>query len=150
MYKEAVDNMFSKLGHKKIIALATSLNDHVMVRNVSGIIHEQRIFFKTDREFRKTQQLLENPQVAICWWGIQIEGTAVNHGLVVDEPGQVFQQLYQKHWDKSYNAYAHEDSEILIEIVPTFAEVWDQDKEDNGFQTFIDFEKQQVEVKYYD
>lgn len=146
----ATMQMYDKLGKKRIMALATSLNDHVTVRNVSVIIHEGRILFKTDKNFRKTKQLLENPNVAICYWGVQIEGKAVNHGLVVDEPGQVFQELYKEHWDKSYNAYPHKDTEILIEIMPHFVEIWDQDKDEKGFQLLLDFDKQEAEIKYYD
>ena len=34
-YEEAVKTMFEKLGNAQIMALASSLNDYVMVRNVS-------------------------------------------------------------------------------------------------------------------
>lgn len=149
-FQTAVEHFYQKLGQKKIMALATSLNDHVMVRNVSVIIHEGKILFKTDKNFRKTKQLIENPRVAICYWGVQIEGIAVNHGLVVDQPDHSFQELYQKYWEKSYNAYPHKDSEILIEIVPKLVEIWDQDEEDKGFQLFIDFEQEKAETSTYD
>ncbi|MDT2380966.1 pyridoxamine 5'-phosphate oxidase family protein [Enterococcus avium] len=149
-FQTAVEHFYQKLGQKKIMALATSLNDYVMVRNVSVIIHEGKILFKTDKNFRKTKQLIENPRVAICYWGVQIEGIAVNHGLVVDQPDHSFQELYQKHWEKSYNAYPHKDSEILIEIVPKLVEIWDQDEEDKGFQLFINFEQEKAETSTYD
>ncbi|MEQ7197638.1 pyridoxamine 5'-phosphate oxidase family protein [Enterococcus avium] len=149
-FQTAVEHFYQKLGQKKIMALATSLNNHVMVRNVSVIIHEGKILFKTDKNFRKTKQLIENPRVAICYWGVQIEGIAVNHGLVVDQPDHSFQELYQKHWEKSYNAYPHKDSEILIEIVPKLVEIWDQDEEDKGFQLFINFEQEKAETSTYD
>ena len=149
-FQTAVEHFYQKLGQKKIMALATSLNDHVMVRNVSVIIHEGKILFKTDKNFRKTKQLIENPRVAICYWGVQIEGIAVNHGLVVEQSDHSFQELYQKYWEKSYNAYPHKDSEILIEIVPKLVEIWDQDEEDKGFQLFIDFEQGKAETSTYD
>ncbi len=149
-FQTALEQFYKKLGKKKIMALATSLNDHVTVRNVSVIIHEGRLLFKTDKNFRKTKQLIENPNVAICYWGVQIEGKAVNHGLVAEEPGQVFHELYQKYWEKSYNAYPHKDTEILIEILPRFVEVWDQDEQEKGFQLLIDFDQQQAEIQYYD
>ena len=149
-FQTAVEHFYQTLGQKKIMPLATSLNDHVMVRNVSVINHEGKILFKTDKNFRKTKQLIENPRVAICYWGVQIEGIAVNHGLVVDQPDHSFQELYQKHWEKSYNAYPHKDSEILIEIVPKLVEIWDQDEEDKGFQLFIDFEQEKAETSTYD
>lgn len=149
-FQVAVEQFYQKLGRKKIMALATSLNDHVMVRNVSVIIHEGKILFKTDQNFRKTKQLIENPQVAICYWGVQIEGIAVNHGLVADQEDDSFRALYQKYWEKSYNAYPHKDSEILIEVVPKLVEIWDQDEDDRGFQLFIDFEQKTAEIEQYD
>ncbi|MFB5405351.1 pyridoxamine 5'-phosphate oxidase family protein [Enterococcus avium] len=149
-FQAAVEQFYQKLGRKKIMALATSLNDHVMVRNVSVIIHEGKILFKTDQNFRKTKQLIENPQVAICYWGVQIEGIAVNHGLVADQEDDSFRALYQKYWEKSYNAYPHKDSEILIEVVPKLVEIWDQDEDDRGFQLFIGFEQKTAEIEQYD
>ena len=148
-FQAAVEQFYQKLGRKKIMALATSLNDHVMVRNVSVIIHEGKILFKTDQNFRKTKQLIENPQVAICYWGVQIEGIAVNHGLVADQEDDSFRALYQKYWEKSYNAYPHKDSEILIEVVPKLVEIWDQDEDDRGFQLFIDFEQKTAKIEQY-
>lgn len=149
-FEAAVQNMFAMLGNSKIMALATAKNDHVFVRNVSCVFYDQKIYFKTDRNFRKTKQLLENPQVAMCWDGIQVEGVAVNKGLVVDEEGRRFEKAYRKYLWGSYNAYSHEDSEILIEVTPKLAEIWDQDSEKRGFQTFLDFDQQSVEIVYYD
>ena len=109
-----------------------------------------KIYFKTDKNFRKTQQLFANPQVAVCWSGVQVEGIAANKGLVVDEPGQRFAEGYKKHLWESYNKYSHEDTEILIEITPKFVEIWDTSDDGYAFQLFLDFEKKSVEVKQYD
>lgn len=149
-FKEAKEYLFNKLGHSKIMALASSANDYVMVRNVSCLFYNDKIYFKTDKNFRKTQQLFINPNVALCVGGIQVEGIALNKGLVVDEPGRVFEGFYKKYLWGSYNAYSHEDTEILIEVAPKFVEIWDTDQKNKAFQTFIDFDKQTVEIKKYD
>lgn len=149
-FKEALNRMFTQLGNYKIMALASSLHDHVTVRNVSCVFYDEKIYFKTDRNFPKTKQLLENPHVAMCWNGIQVEGIAKNKGLVVHEDGRKFETLYRKYLWGSYNAYSHEEDEILIEVTPTFVEVWDQDEHGLGFQTLIDFKQQKAEVIYYD
>lgn len=75
-FEQAVEIMFEKLGDWKIMALASSVNDYVMVRNVSCLFYDNKIWFKTDKNFRKTQQLYANPQVAMCWSGVQVEGIA--------------------------------------------------------------------------
>ncbi|MEG2870064.1 MAG: pyridoxamine 5'-phosphate oxidase family protein, partial [Clostridium sp.] len=113
-FEEAVEIMFKQLGDWKIMALASSVHDYVMVRNVSCLFYDEKIYFKTDKNFRKTKQLFENPQVALCWSGIQVEGIAVDKGLVVDEPGRRFEEGYKKFLWNSYNAYSHEDTEIII------------------------------------
>lgn len=147
---EAKEFLFKKLGNSKIMALASSANDHVMVRNVSCLFYNDKIYFKTDKNFRKTQQLFVNPNVALCVGGIQVEGRATNKGLVIDEPERTFEKLYQKFLWGSYNAYSHEDTEILIEVTPKFVEIWDTDNKNKAFQTFIDFENETVEIKKYD
>ena len=149
-FEQASQIMFEKLGDWKIMALASSVNDYVMVRNVSCLCYDNKVYFKTDKNFRKTQQLFQNPNVALCWSGVQIEGTAENKGLVVDEPDRRFEQLYKKHLWGSYNKYSHEDTEIIIEVTPKFVEIWDTSEDNYAFQIFIDFEKEAVEIKQYD
>lgn len=149
-FDEAVSIMFDKLGDWKIMALASSVNDYVMVRNVSCLFYDQKIYFKTDKEFRKTKQLFENPRVALCWSGVQVEGIAENKGLVVEEPDRKFEKLYEKFLWGSYNKYSHEDTEIIIEVTPKYVEIWDTSEDNYAYQIFIDFEKKEVEIKQYD
>ena len=149
-YEQAVSLMFEKLGDWKVMALASSVNDYVMVRNVSCLFYDNKVLFKTDKNFRKTQQLFQNPHVALCWSGVQIEGIAENKGLVVDEPGRRFEEGYKKFLWGSYNKYSHEDTEILIAVEPKFVEIWDTSEENYAYQIFIDFDKKSVEVKQYD
>lgn len=149
-FQQAKDLMFEKLGDWKIMALASSAHDYVMVRNVSCLFYDGKVWFKTDKNFRKTQQLYQNPQVALCWSGVQIEGIAENKGLVVEEPDRRFEKLYREHLWGSYNKYSHEDSEILIEVSPKYVEIWDTSEDNYAFQIFLDFEKESVEVKQYD
>lgn len=149
-FKEAKKIFQDKLGTWKIMALATCVDDYPMIRNVSCLFYNDKIYFKTDINFRKTAQLLANPKVAMCFHGVQVEGTAVNTGLVIEEEGRTFEKLYKQYLWGSYNRYSHEDSEILIEVTPEFVEIWEDDEEKNAYQIFIDFKKEEVEVKAYD
>lgn len=149
-FDQAVELMFEKLGDWKIMALASSVNDYVMVRNVSCLFYDHKIWFKTDKNFRKTQQLYQNPHVALCWSGVQVEGLAANKGLVIDEPDRRFENLYKEFLWGSYNKYSHEEDEIIIEVTPKFVEVWDTSSDNYAYQIFIDFDKEEVTVKPYD
>lgn len=90
-FEKAKEIMWEKLGISKIMALASCENNYPMVRNISALIYDDRIWFKTDKNFRKTQQLIANPRVALCWNGTQVEGTARITGLVTEEPGRKFE-----------------------------------------------------------
>ena len=149
-FEQAQKLLFDKLGTWKIMALASSVKDHVMVRNVSCLFYDNKVWFKTDKNFRKTQQLYENPRVALCWSGVQIEGIAENMGLVVDEPDRRFEALYKEHLWGSYNKYSHEDTEILIAVSPKFVEIWDTSEDNYAFQIFMNYEDESVEFKAYD
>ena len=149
-FEEAKTIMDQKLGDYKIMALASCVDDYPMVRNVSCIFYNDKIYFKTDRNFRKTKQLFQNPRVAMCFNGVQVEGIAENKGLVVEEEGRVFEKKYKEYLWQSYNAYSHEDSEILIEVTPKFVEIWDEDEARNAFQILIDFDTREVQVRPYD
>ena len=149
-FNEAKDLMFKKLGDYKIMALASCVDNYPMVRNVSCIFYNDRIYFKTDKNFRKTQQLFQNNRVAMCFNGVQVEGNATNKGLVVDEEGRVFEKKYKEFLWGSYNAYSHVDTEILIEVEPKFVEIWDEDENRRAFQIFIDFDTKEVTYKQYD
>lgn len=146
----AVAKMKEKLGDWKIMALASCVDNYPMVRNVSCLFYNDKIYFKTDKNFRKTQQLYKNPRVAMCWNGTQVEGDARVTGLVVEEEGRTFEKLYKKFLWQSYNAYSHEDTEILIEVTPTFVEIWDEDENRNAYQIFIDFNSHEAIMKPYD
>lgn len=149
-FEEAVKIMKEKMGNYKIMALASCTDNYPMVRNVSCIFYNDKIYFKTDKNFRKTKQLFINNKVAMCFNGTQIEGIATNKGLVIDEEGRIFEKKYKEYLWQSYNAYSHKDTEILIEVTPLFVEIWDEDKERKAYQIFIDFKNKTVEYKPYD
>ena len=149
-FLEAKEIYDKKLGDFKIMALASCVDNYPMVRNVSCVFYNDKIYFKTDKNFRKTQQLYKNPRVAMCFNGVQVEGIAENKGLVVEEEGRVIEQKYKEFLWQSYNAYSHVDTEILIEVTPKFVEIWDEDENRNAFQIFMDFDTKEVIVKDYD
>ena len=59
-FEQAVEKMFEKLGDSKIMALASAVGTHVMVRNVSCLFYNNKIYFKTDPKdpaaFRKSER----------------------------------------------------------------------------------------------
>lgn len=80
-----------------IMDLASCVENYPMVRIVSCVCYNEKIYFKTDRTVRKTKQLLQNPQVAMCFDGVQVEGIAKNKGLVIEEEGRIFEKKYKEY-----------------------------------------------------
>ena len=76
-FLEAKEIMKQKMGDWKIMALASCEDNYPMVRNVSCLFYNDKIYFKKDKNFRKTQQLFKNNRVAMCFNGTQDEGIAV-------------------------------------------------------------------------
>lgn len=149
-FEKAYQIMKEKMGKWKIMALASCVDNYPMVRMVSCLFYNEKIYFKTDKNFRKTKQLYENPRVAMCFNGTQVEGIAQIKGLVVEEEEKTFETLYKKYLWQSYNAYSHEDTEILVEVTPKFVEIWDEDENRQAYQIFLDFETQEAFFKPYD
>lgn len=149
-FEDGEKRMFEMLGDYKIMALASSVNDHVTVRNVSCLFYDKKIYFKTDINFRKTKQLLVNPNVALCFWGIQVEGRATSLGSITNADGKRFMSLYETFLQDSYNKYSHTDTEILIEVTPRFVEIWDTDENGDAFQFFLDYQSEEILFERYD
>ena len=83
-FNEVKTKFFNYLDTHKIMALASSNDDYPMIRNVSIVVIDNRIYFKTDKNFKKTKQLLTNEKVALCFHGLSFEGIAINKGLLVE------------------------------------------------------------------
>ena len=56
-YEDAVGRMFEMLGNSKIMALASSLDDYVMVRNVSCLFYDDKTVSYTHLDVYKRQFL---------------------------------------------------------------------------------------------
>lgn len=149
-FEKACEILWSKLGDHKIAQIAASYKDIPSIRTISAIMIDQRIFFKTDKNFDKTKQLLANPKIAIAFYSVYIQGHVINHGLVVDQPGRVFEKKYKEVFWQSYNAYSHEDDEILLEVIPESVEIWDEDENRLAYQIMIDLKNQTAQYIPYD
>ena len=62
MLKEKIMNLLAK---QDVMVLATACNDRVTARSVSCVQQRLNVFFQTDKNFLKVQQIEENSQVAL-------------------------------------------------------------------------------------
>jgi uncharacterized pyridoxamine 5'-phosphate oxidase family protein len=147
-YNVAMEEIFNQLGSKKIMVLATSFEDRVTARNMSCIMMNQKVYFQTDRNFLKSLQMIENPNVALCVDNIQMEGVAKIIGNADDAPE--FCELYKKSFRASYDAYTHLINQIIIEVEPTFITLWKYADGHMPFRDFVDCRQNKAYREMYD
>lgn len=121
-FTSAYENFYKELGESKKMVLSTSSKDVVTSRMMSIVVINKKIYFQTDRSFRKYTQLKENPRVSLCIDNIQIEGYCEELGIPNDDAE--FVNAYKKHFLSSYVRYSSLKNERLFEVIPTFVEKW--------------------------
>ncbi len=140
--------IFNLLGDKKIMVLATSSNQRVTARNMSCIVMNKKIYFQTDKTFLKYQQIIQNPNIALCIENIQIEGVANIKKHPFDEENKEFKTNFEKHFKSSYNTYSRMKNEIVIEVQPVFITLWKYVKEQPS-RNFLDIKNKKAYRESY-
>ncbi|MDR1148492.1 MAG: pyridoxamine 5'-phosphate oxidase family protein [Spirochaetaceae bacterium] len=147
-YQVELEKIYTHVGECKIMALATSSQNHPTVRLMSCIIRENKIFFQTGTDLIKYKQICENNRVALCVDNIQMEGIADILGRTNDKKNSAIIDVYKKHYKDSYETYAHNETEVLIEIVLKKIIKWDYEN-GNPYRIFIDIDSKQARKEMY-
>ena len=147
-YDIEVDKIYNYIGRSKIMALATSSQNHPTVRLVSCIIYNNKIVFQTGTDLIKYKQIGENNNVALCIDNIQIEGIANIIGRTNDEKNQEIMEIYKKHYKNSYETYFHCEKEILIEVILSKIIKWDYENS-KPYRIFIDINNKKIRKEMY-
>ena len=143
LQKEIID--FLKAN--KHMVLATCADSHVTARTISIINNGLKIFFQTDRDFVKYQQIKENNNVALSYGNIQIEGKAkiTCHPL----ENSFFKENYQRDHEGSFRKYSHLKDEVIIEIDPTLITCWKYDTQNKPFREYLMLGPKKAWREYY-
>lgn len=148
MYQKEFTRLFNMIGKAQKMALATSMNDRVTVRTMSFVIENEKLYFQTDTNFIKFQQIKSNPLVAVCWNNIQFEGSCNILGHPFEPQNLFFQKAFKENYKNSFEKYSHLRNEIVVEILPILVTVWGYD---NGkpYREFFDFKNRHYHKEYY-
>lgn len=122
MFSEEYKRFWKEFGKSKVMVLSTSLNNFVTSRMMSIVVIDEKLFFQTDKTFRKYEQLKGNNNVALCIDNIQIEGKCEEIGHPLDNAG--FSIIYKACFSDSYSNYTALKNERLFMVTPTFIEKW--------------------------
>lgn len=122
IFDEKYGEFLEEFGRGRKMVLSTAVNDHVFSRMMSVVRLGGDFMFQTDRNFRKYEQLTENPNAALCIDNIQIEGVCREWGRPLDN--RQFREAFRECFEGSYKAYSGLDDERLFVMSPTFIERW--------------------------
>lgn len=122
MFEQDWADFWTEFGPAKKMVLSTAANNVVSSRMMSVIHLENKLYFQTDCNLPKYQQLQKNSNVALCIDNIQIQGKCyeIGHPLQHDE----FAACYKKYFPSSFERYSSLENEVLFCVEPLYLERW--------------------------
>lgn len=121
-FSEKYSDLMDQFGTSKKMVLSTAEKNIVSSRMMSVIQINGKLYFQTDKTFRKYRQIAQNPSVALCIDNIQIEGRCREIGRPLEN--NEFLQKFQRCFPDSYKRYSLLEKEVLFEVTPTYIERW--------------------------
>jgi len=122
-FDKASKILWMELQNGKNMALATSADDKVTVRTVSGVSYNESIYIVTEKQSKKCAQIMLNDNVALCTDTIKITGIARLLGHPLDEKNKLPADALKTGLCDWFNQYATSPNAVLIEITPNSAEL---------------------------
>ncbi len=122
------------------MVLATCSENRVTARTMSIINNGLVIYFQTDQDFIKYQQIKINPNVALSTGNMQLEGVATSTCHPLENP--FFVENYQKHHPSAFRLYSHLKNNIIIEVKPQLITFWKYDQNHKPYREFLNVPQQ--------
>lgn len=123
-YDEIFKEIINYLDTKGHIVLATSKDDKVSARNVSHIMLDNDLYFQTDNNFKKVEQIQANNNVALCTDNYQLEGIATILGNPFEDQNRQFLEKFRKVHKNSFEKYTYMESEVVVKVKIKKATIW--------------------------
>lgn len=136
-FNQEVTSFFASLDRQNTMVLSTSCNNIVSSRMMSIVIIDNIFYFQTDCTFKKYNQIIKNPNVALCTDNIQIEGICTEAGKPINN--KLFCNVYKSCFPNSYTLYSKIENERLFYIQPKLIQKWIYINEKPFIETY-DFE----------
>lgn len=121
-FSAAYEKFLSDFGKGRTMVLSTAENNIVSSRMMSVVLIDGLFYFQTDCTFRKYQQLIRNPNAALCIDNIQIEGICEEIGHPLKH--RAFCTHFSECFKGSYDAYSALRNERLFVFRPIRIERW--------------------------
>lgn len=79
------ERLWSELGSHGVMVLSTCAGSRVTSRSMSVVIFGGKFCFQTNKDYLKSRQISDNPNVALCFGKFSIEGSCKMLGHPEDE-----------------------------------------------------------------
>ena len=122
LFKEKYETFLTEFIKGKTMVLSSFANNKVSSRMMSVVFYNGLFYFQTDKTFRKYNQLINNPYIALCFENIQIEGICAEIGHPMDNA--LFCNVYKECFSSSFSKYSSLKNERLFVVTPTYVERW--------------------------
>ena len=120
----SAEEVIAILEREATLTLATCADNHVTIRPISHINVGLNIYFQTDADSLKMNQITANPFVAMCVGTFEIEGAAAPCGHPLAEQNAFFAKAYQEKHPSSFKKYSTLEDEIVIHVAVRRVRQW--------------------------
>ena len=117
-FNQLKEEIVNVLEREKSIILATSANNKVTARTISHVNSGLIIYFQTNSNSEKAQQIEQNPNVAFAVGNIQIEAIALKCGHPMESKNKGFVVKYKDKFPAYFEKYTNLPDETLFEASP--------------------------------
>jgi general stress protein 26 len=145
-FKETLQTKLDVLEGARQIVLSTCSNNRVTSRVVDCACYNEKIYLLTWAHHTKCIQIEENPNVALCYDNLQIEGVAEIKGSPLIKSNTAHSNKYRAKQPEIYDKFAEYDGMVIIKVDIKSIHSWeDWQGESNGyFLDIVDISKRQA------
>lgn len=141
-YEDMKQEMIKEIQKHQFVVLATSEGESVTARSMLLISNGLKIFFMTNPNYRKYNQIMANPNVAIAAGNLQIEGVASLKGHPLDEENaeyiKAFKDTQPDFYERSTRVNFKRPDVRVIEVVPKRIALYTSGDMVSGAEPYID------------
>lgn len=148
LFLEKYRDWYALQGDHQVMTLATGVENRITARAMSVILFDGKFYFQTDRDFDKFRQIQENPQIALSYGNVSLEGICHDIGHPLEERNRFFAERYQAAFSSAYKRYSHRPNNVLIEVEPRRMTLWCYEGW-QPYREYFDFLQKSWSKEYY-
>jgi hypothetical protein len=146
---EVVAEVTGLIERNAVMVLATCAQERVTARSMSVVHNGLAIYFQTGTTLLKFDQMIANPNVALCAGNLQIEGRAREIGHPLAPENAWFAGAYSQRHPGSFKTYSGLAENRVFEVTPQRVVLWKYDASGKPFRDFLDLESKRAWREMY-